>query len=744
MQGAEVNTKALARSSQNEQVQVQFVRALDQTPIPSQEISISDLLAILRRRAGIIATCVGVAVVLAAAYSLLATKKYEARARIAVNSQNSDALGLEDLNLPIGGDATTKLETQVRILQSESLAWEVIGNLRLDQREDFAGKELVSQPGQSLNQINDIRKAKLIKNFAQSAKIQSIPKTQIIELRFRSSNPHLAGDVANKLANAYLERNFRTRFEATMQASEWLSKQLGDLKLKAQDAQERLVRYQKESGIIGVDENNNIVIAKLDELNRKLTEAQAERIVREANYREAAKGSPELLARTDPSSVLNVLRSQQAVLNSEYAQLTAKYGSGYPRVIQLKSQIDQVQAAITFEVTKLGQKLQSEYMAASRSEAMLRDALDQQKQDAYKMSEGSIQYAMLKREVESSRDLYEGLVKKLKEAGVVSGLKSTNVDIVDPAGVPVEPVEPRTPLNLTLALLGGLVVGVGMAFIKENMDHTIHTPEDVEAVCQLPSLAVVPSASKRNKGPLPEGEQLMLPLSVWRPRSSFAESFRLLRASILLSHAGQPPKVLLITSSSPQEGKTTVSINSAVALAQKGRRVLLIDADLRLPRLHERLGLEMTAGLTGCLAGASTLDAAVVPLNTMHFDVLPAGMLPPNPADLLGSEQMKALLDECRQLYDHIIIDSPPTLVVSDPVLLSVVVDSVVLVARCGQTSRHALRRASTLLRSVDAHLAGIVVNDFDAKRDMQYGYSEYGNYYEESLSNKEKEEVLQ
>ncbi len=426
------------------------------------------------------------------------------------------------------------------------------------------------------------------------------------------------------------------------------------------------------------------------------------------------------------------------------AELSTQLGPAYPKVAQLNSQIKEIDRELQVEVNKAVDHLRGEYQAALQRETMLRESFEKQKQEANKLNESSIEYSLLKRDVDSNRTLYEGLLEKLKEAGVTAGLRSNNFRIINAARVPTSPSEPNIPRNLAFALVLGIISGVGLAFLLENMDNTVRTPEQAQAISGLPSLGMIPLGSKSgNRGPsgarltLTSSKEAVEMVTQVRPQSQMAESYRALRTSLLLSNLGAPPKVVMVTSARPQEGKTTTSINTAIVLAQKGVRVLLIDADLRRPSVHKTLGMGPRSGLSNVLTGTATLQQTVTTSPVLpNLFILPAGSPPPNPAELLASSHMRDLLVELREQYDHIVIDTPPTLSVTDAVVLSPRADATILVIRSGQTTKQALRRSRDILMQVNAHVAGVLLNAVDLTSPDYYYYYEYqgkyGHYYQE------------
>ena len=431
------------------------------------------------------------------------------------------------------------------------------------------------------------------------------------------------------------------------------------------------------------------------------------------------------------------MREQQADLKIQVAQLSTQFGPSYPKVAQLNNQLKEVDAQIQIEMKKVVSRVRSSYLASLQRENMLSDAMEKQKQGANQLNESAIEYSLLKRDVETNRTLYEGLLEKLKEAGVTAGLRSNNIRPVDRARVPTEPSEPNVPRNLTFALALGLSTGIGLAFLLEGIDNTVRTPEQAQIISALPSLGMIPlgskntEASSRQRLAVASSKEAVELVTLSRPQSQMAESYRALRTSLLLTSLGAPPKVILITSALPQEGKTTTSINTAIVLAQKGTRVLLIDADLRRPSIHKTLGMGPRTGLSNVLTGNATIQQATVRSTILpSLFVLPAGTPPPNPAELLASANMKDVLTELGGEYDHIVIDTPPTLSVTDAVVMSTRADAVVLVIRSGQTTKQALRRARDLLMQVNARVCGVLLNAVDLNSPEYYYYYEYQGKY--------------
>jgi polysaccharide biosynthesis transport protein len=735
------------------------------TVLPSQESTLREYLRVLLKRKGLVLTCICGIFGATAIASLRQTPVYDGFGRIAVNKADSSVITFKDAVPVVDYMDPSDLDTEVRILQSDLLALQVLRQLNFEKRPEFGGQPDLKQPNLVTDplQADSARTTALLGGFKGNLKVSLIPNTRTIEIHYRSADPQLAASAVNTLVATYIEQNFKTKFESTMQASDWLSQQLVDLQMKVETSQEKLVRYQKEHEILGTDEKQNITTQKLDELNKELTSAESERMEREAVYRQTQSTDPEVVAAAITSnspgggdSLIDKLREQQANLKIQIADLSTQLGPAYPKVAQLNNQLKEIDRQFQSETRKAVDHLRGQYEAALQREGMLRDAFDKQKQQANKLNESAIEYSLLKRDVDTNRTLYEGLLEKLKEAGVTAGLRSNNIKILDAARVPTSPVEPNIPRNLLFALVLGITSGVGLAFLLENMDNTIRTTEQAQLISALPSLGMIPLGSKppisgnaAKQLALTSSNEAVEIVTQARPQSQMAESYRALRTSLLLSSLGAPPKVIMVTSARPQEGKTTTAINSAIVLAQKGVRVLLVDADLRRPSVHKTLGLGPRSGLSNVLTGSATLEQtiAVSPVLPSLF-ILPAGTPPPNPAELLASTNMKQVLDQLREQFDHVVLDTPPTLSVTDAVVLSPRMDAIILVIRSGQTTKQALRRARDILMQVNAHVTGVLLNAVDLRSPDYYYYYEYQGkyteYYQESASEAQADEPPQ
>jgi len=714
----------------------------------SRERTLGDYWRILRKRKWTVIASLVVVATAGAIVSLTMTPIYDAVARISISSYAPSILHFKDdqrYSDPIENQDLL-IATQVNILQSNTLALLVIQNLGLNNRPEFAGKERpassggVPLSGSSAQSLE--REDELIRVFHSNLKVLSVPSTAIIEIKYSSPDPRLAAEIANASADTFIEQDIKSRFNSAMQAADWLSKQLDDLQIKVETSQARLIEYQKLHGIVGTDEKQNLTFEKLNELGRQLTQSQADRIQKESLYQIAKGTNPGGLASVLQDPALSTLAQQKVQLQVQYAQLTTQFGSSYPKVLEIQNQLSQISKAYQEELQTGVLRVQNEYYTAAKREQMLTAALNDQTAVADQLNENAIEYRILKQEADSNRQLYDGLLEKLKEASLAAGLHSSNIRIVDKARVPLLPARPNVRRNMLFALLLGLASGIAGALALEAADNTVRTPEQAQ-VLGLPVMATIPLKASVNGAKATGARFFLAPrtgngyaaalVTSLEPQSQISEAYRTLRTSILLSRAGQPPQVIVFTSALPRDGKTMTSVNTAVVMAKQGKRILLIDADLRRPSIHTVLDLPSDLGLSNVLSGGAKWKDAVQATTEANLFVLPSGPLPPHPSELLASTSMQELIGEGRKEYDHIIIDSPPVLSVTDAVVLAVQADMVTLVVRSGQTTMGAIRNARDLLLHVKAPLRGIVLNAVDLQSPDYYYYHsgpKYHGYY--------------
>ncbi len=723
---------------------------------------------VLRKRRWTILTIVFVLFTIVLLGTLKQKPIYEAKALLEIEKEHPNLVSLHDL-FELESVSDTYLETQYKILRSDSLARRVIGQLHLDQLEEFnpgvTRRVKQGQAGTASEQEGDRKGVQAaLARFHDGLAVDPVKRSRLVDIRFESQDPALAARIVNALASNHIEQSLEVRWDATQKTSEWLSQQLLQMKGRLEKSENELQAYARENGLLFLESDKgipeNIVNERLRQLQEELTKAQATRYDKESLYRLVQASDYGSLPGVADNRMVQDLTVRLAELQREQAQVAATFTPDYPKARQIQNQVSEIEAVLDRERKRAAQRIINDYEAAVRREQLVRQAFDEQQKQANLIANRSVQYNILKREVETNKQLYEGLLQRLKEAGVSAGLKTSNIRIVDAAEPPRKPARPNLLLNLALAVMMGLGLGVGAAFLQEHMDNTLKLPEDVERFLGLPALALIPSAESLNghrRGVygqngsqakrLGEGDGNMVPTAGWyridsngRDHSALAEAFRSLRTSVLLSTADQPPRTLLVTSSQPSEGKTTVSINLSISLAQLGQRVLLIDGDMRRPSIHKALQVENTLGLVSYLTGQQDWREAVQPAGLGTLDVLVCGPVPPNPAELLSSERMRTLLAETRREYQFVVVDSPPLLNVADSRVLATLVAGVILVVKGGATPRELAKRALVNTRDVGANLIGVVLNNLDVRAgdDYYYRYYHYDYYGSEDRAHRE------
>jgi len=673
---------------------------------------------------------------------------YRATARMEVQAETPSLQTLDELHPNATSDAAF-LQTQVDLLQNNNLAWETIQEL------DLATKLPELKAGLGVGATNITKslpatQSSLIRAFKNHLHVELLNESRLVEVSFESVDPGLAAAVANALVKDYVESNFQSKYETTRQATAWMEQQLNELKAKVEKSQQALVDYERGNSIADVGDKENVVRERLAQLSTDLTAAQVELANKQSLYDSMQSNKAEAAILAD-DALLAQLDSKSAELHTEYAASTSHYGPNHYKVKELHNQINEVDALIGQERKRVIDRIGSDYRTSVRREQLLSQQVAQQKKEVEKLNQLLIQYTLLKGEFETNQQLYNELLKRLKEATVSVSLRASNVRMADEALVPTTPIHPNKRADVAAGLLVGLILGVTLAFVQAGLDRTIKTAEDIEAGIAVPTLAVIPRGTKSRRrygGYFAERSQKAagngnLALSILHaPGSEMAESFRVLRTSILLSGAPRSPQVLLVTSAQPSEGKTFASVNLALALAQRGSRVLLIDGDMRRPSVLKTLGLPDSNGhgLSSVLTGAHDVEQVLqVFAESPSLWVLPPGPIPANPAELLSSHPMDALMRELRQRFEHIVLDSPPLLLVTDGTLLANLADGVILVVESGTTSRGALHRVRRILDRAGANTLGAVLNKLDDLGDgyqsSRYGYYTYSRSREHSNS---------
>jgi succinoglycan biosynthesis transport protein ExoP len=709
-----------------------------------REPHLYDYLLILRKHLWLILSFLLAVVTFVAIATFRMQSVYVATARIELDRENGNILpfqGTDSYDFMM--DLDNYIETQSKILTSETLALQTIRNNGLSARPEFSSPNGPSE-AIAIGSLANQKRPPELGEFLGSLFVRRVPNSHLMDVSFESTDPQLAARIVNAHIASYIDQNYRSKYDATTRASTWLTDQLTELKIRVQKAEDARIAYERQNQIWTLDDKQNITSQRLADINKQLTDAQSERMKKESLYQFAKSGNLDAVPQIQSNAALADLIKKRSDASSAYTDALNQYGPNFPKVQRLQAQLKEFDQNIEKEKKNILDVLESDYREARQRETLLTQALDQQKAESNQMAEKLVEYNILKREAEANKTLYEGLMTKLKETAISQGLRSSNIRVVDPAMIPSTPARPARARNLALGFLVGLVGGIGLALLREYLDNTVKTPDDIETLARLPSLAVVPQfagseghATKRRflQGHAANGHEKRIELVAQHlPKSLMSEAFRALRTSLLLSQAGHPPQVILVTSALPREGKTTAAANLAVTLAQLGDRTVLVDADLRKPGVGRllNLGSGKYAGLSSYLAGVSSLDLVTVPHPAIpNLAAIPTGPLPPNPADLLSSHKFADAIAELRTKYKFIVIDSPPVMAVTDAVILSVQTDGVLLVVRSGETPKAAFTRTRDLLNSVKCRILGVVLNAVDSSMpDYYYSYRYYPYSY--------------
>lgn len=727
------------------------------TPYPTayyypaeDEPHLRDYLNIMLRRKWIVITFLIAVVTTVTIFTFLAKPQYKATGTLKIDKENPNILAFKDV-VALERTEEDYYQTQYKILKSRNLAKRVIRSLRLDTNPEF-----VPNPGKkentgdaNANLILELNKpleddgirTGIVDAFLSRVEVSPVQKSRLVNVSFTSFNPELSAKVVNAIAESFIMFNLESKFEATSQAREWLQKQLEVMKAKVEQAEEKLNEYAAKNEIIFLNEgqgekgqstdSDNIITKKLSELSAALTEATSERISKEAIYREVISGDSESSSVVINNPLITSLNKDYATLESEYNPQLKIYKPDYPKMVRLREQINQIKKNIDQETKKVVTSIKKDYEAAVKRESYLKSAFEAQKREALNLNQRSIQYLILKREADTNKELYNGLLQRLKETGVSASLTASNIQLLDRAEVPKSPFKPRKRLNIVLSIIVGLLGGIGLAFFTEYLDNTIKTPEDIDKRIFLPSLGFVPHYSN-NKDSLPVEY-----IAHGANRSPIAEAYNSIRTFLLLSTGGKPPRVMAVTSPARDEGKTTTAINTGISFTKSDAKVVVIDADMRKPRLHRLFNLDNSTGLSTYLSGNMEFSENLIRTTEIPLlNIITSGPASPNPAELLSSSRFSELIQNLCQNYDFILIDTPPVLGISDSLIVSQHTDGVIMVIRSGDTPKEAALEARRMLEGVNAKILGVVLNSIN-QGIMRYSY--YYNYYRYYYGEKDK-----
>jgi len=731
-------------------------------PQGEEQLDLRDYLRVILKRRWTIITVFAVIFISVGIYTYTATPIYTATTRLVIEKENPNVVSIEEV-MAVDSSGTDYYQTQYKIIESRSVAREVISRLDLNESEEFFPEpkdDILSNLKRSVREtihswkegIQSLLKSgedkadastveldpdsALVSAFIGRIEVSPIRSSRLVDVGFEAKDPLLATRIVNTLAKAYIDQNLEIKLRAAQDAVKWLHERIEVERKKVEQAEQALLRYKEEHDIITdfTSDTEHVTAQKLAQLNAQVVDAEAIRVEAETRYQQALrlKGSPDMLDSIPEvlnNELIREIKAMEVDLYKRMSELSKKYGRNHPQMVAIEAELKTLERRKQQEINRVINSLKNHYEVAVAKEESLKLALANQKKESLELNQKAIQYSVLNREVESAREMYNLLIKRFKETTLTEDMRTGNIRVIDQAEVPRSPVKPNKKLNLLLGLIVGLVAGTGLAFFFEYLDNTIKIPDDLKQHLKIPYLGPTPLIEAAGN-PGDKGSLSTDLVCLHAPKSTASESFRGIRTNILFSSAEGAPQAILVTSPGPREGKTLTTTNLAVAMAQSGSKVVLVDCDLRRPKIHSLFGVSRERGFTNLLVGNADIDTTVVSSQVPNLDLIVSGPLPPNPSEMLGSTRMADLLAELRKRYDRILIDSPPITAVTDSVILSKYVDGVVLVIRAGDTVREVAKNALNQLQAVGAHILGGVLNAVDIGKDKYYYYYYYQYYH--------------
>ena len=748
----------------------------------NKEILLRDYLRIIKKRQWIIITFFLIVVITVTIHSFKMKPVYQATAKVLIEKEEPKVISIEEvLALNLDRKEQDYYQTQYKIIESRSLANKVLKKLDLKNNKDFLPPKkddfsIIRYLSSALNtavgklkreekeysekaELKESKEeTKLIDYFLSKLSVNPIRNSRLVDISYEGHNPILITKITNTLAEAYIQKNLEVKFYASQEAKEWLRQRLQEQENKLEESQRAFQKYKEENNIISIKGKENLVTQRLTQLGTAFTGAKSERIGKETMYFQLKKYGDDLeKVETLPvivdNRLIQNLKEDYVKLQREFSELSEKYKEKHPRLIRVKSQLQTMKKRITEEIKKVASSIETEYRVLLSREQTLKNALDAQQKEALDLNQKAIKYGILEREVQTNQQFYDTLLNRFKETTLTGELKTGNIRIVDRAEIPRSPVRPNKKLNILLAMIVGLTIGTGLAFFFEYLDYTIQTPEDIEDYLRIPYLGGIEQFSKKTSADNMEGELFVLS----EPQSTISEAIKGVRTNVSIIRDENLKRSILITSTGPREGKSIVLSNLAIVLAQTGKKVLLIDADIRKPRIHELFDLKLLPGLTDILQGENNIEPIIQSTSVENLSIITSGDIPQNPSELLSSKRIQLMIESLKKKFDYILFDSPPIMVVTDPIILAKYVDDVLIVIKKGDISRDIIKRSIQQLAITDqktddtfkekallynrvnmdfsSNIIGAVLNQVDYKKD--YYYYHYHRYYKEYYSEK-------
>lgn len=745
-------------------------------PEDDDTIDLREYWRILVKRRWVVLSVLMIIVVATFLSTILMVPVYRSTATIQVEHESARILNYEDFTANQGGTAGMQAfyTTQLEILSSRALAESVVRSQQVEDHPELTGEirqrsvigELRALPGTVMNAFGDRSEASGIEGLNEAEQreraiaaaarrlmsrmtIEPVRNSQLIRISVEAFDPAFAAQLANAVVEEYTRSTMQRRFDAGSQARLFLEEQLAEMRIALERSDQALLDFAQRSQVADLDQRIGMANSSLEDLNTRLNEIETV-LVRLGSFKSMIEdGQSEDINLVNDNEQIRQLRQQRAELATEYASLSQRFKEDYPTLVELRQQMEQISNQIAEQRQLAIRNILSNYSSLSAESESLEGAIQDREAGILALNQQAVQYNILKREFETSRELYDGLLQRMKEVGVAAGVQENNIAVIDDAIAAGAPFSPNLSRNLALALVLGLMGGVGLALVLEFFDSTIHRTEDLELLTGRPVLGLVPQVKAKEMRD--DNRQHNYPeravghYSARFPKSSVSEAFRSLRTSLMFSTPEGMPKTMLLTSPEPGDGKTTTAINLATVMAQNGARVLIIDADLRKPRLHRDFGKPQSPGLTNRIAsnpGEGSETASIVETDVDNLFLMPSGNQAPNPAELLSSPRMNKIIAMSTRAFDHVIIDTSPILGLADSMVLSRVVDGVVVVTSAGKTSKEGIKTSMRRLAQVRAPVLGVVLNAVNLDSpDYAYYSSYYYNYAEHSDEDEEAEQ---
>ena len=736
--------------------------------IMNRKVNITDYLRVVRKHRWTIATVFIVVFVSALILTFTATPIYRATARLIIEKDDPKVVSIQEV-MAVDSSGLDYYQTQYKIIESRGVAREVIKRLKLNESEEFVPKQkdgfiasIRRSIAETISYYKSLLKTEkppatgdapgetpeespLVSAFIDRIKVTPIRNSRLVDIGFEAKDPALSARIANTLARAYIDLNLETKLKATQDAMVWLNSRIEEERRKVEQAEQALLKYKQQHNIITdfSKDTESITAQKLAALNSQVIDAEMKRVEAETRYRQALamEKTPSMLDSIPEvmnNDMVRQIKSMEVELFKKQSELSKKYGANHPQIVAIRNELHTLQGRKAEEVSRVINSLNNTYRVALAREQSLKKALNEQKGESFNLNQKAINYTVLKREAESTKEMYDLVIKRFKETSMTENIRTGNIRVVDGAEIPKTPVKPKKSQNLLIGLVLGLALGIGLAFFLEYLDSTIRIPDDIKERLKIPYLGPVPAIAFAKTGnPGHKSEEDLVTITA--PKSTASEAYRGIRTSLFFSAAENSPRAILVTSAAPSEGKTITAANIAVTMAQAGNRMLVIDCDMRRPKLHRLFNVPRDRGLSNVLVGNCGIDEAIIRTAVPGVDVIVAGPVPPNPSEMLGSPNMTRFLEEVRKRYDRVIVDSPPITAVTDAVILSRLVDGVLIVVRAGETHREIVKNGIGLLQGANARILGAILNGVSMGRDSYYYYQYYYYYYGEDGERKKK-----